>query len=493
MEDDRNTKVRSDLRRALERLAQGKGVQDKNLLEALEGELGVLRGCWGINLKKHEEVEPGSNWTSAHYTVLLNLEAHIRKLKTPVRVSRQKYLYVVSVSFNMQKDKGHAALKGMDLGGRRRWLDNDPGARYSVSESTSWRYLNHAISQIEQQIMVSGYVPVKAGLNNSGKASTDDAISPNGQPSPKSPNDDSADEPRVSASAAKIDRPNRWLRRNRKWLVPAAAVAVAAAVVVPLVTDNPSSGAPPRAPSNNAHPVAVSMATGPVHVDSIAYERDGTGKSDGWSYIFPQKLQMSTDDLAALNKLGGNGPAYEDWMLNKGAVNPDDASIQLLLRNKTNSPITITDVQLVKQCREPLTGTLFYEPEQGSPGDTYLTFNLDNQFSIAKDGATGASYFTGQAAHTIQLVPNETSTLLIDATTKQQYCEFHLNLIIDPSDSSSPVRELVDNNGKPFEVTAIPDSGQRPTFSYYQAVYAVDKAPDGLGFGAADPVTYNGG
>jgi hypothetical protein len=126
-------------------------------------------------------------------------------------------------------------------------------------------------------------------------------------------------------------------------------------------------------------------------------------------------------------------------------------------------------------------------------GDVYLTFDLDDRFPVAKDGETDASYFGGSTAHTVQLSPGEVSTLLIDTTTERQSCTFRFNLIIDPGDGGSPVSEAVDDNGKPFAVTAVPISNQEPKFSYYQQVYAADAAPDGSGFAAVNPVTYGGG
>jgi hypothetical protein len=461
-------------------------MQRDDLKEALTDNLSPLRDCWSINLQAEADV--------VRRAVQVNLQAHIGKLEASKRGGRsrlsesdhvQNYRRVVAVNFNLVSGKDPAGLTQKTLTERRAWLDVEAWGRARVSASTSQRYLNSAIDQIEQQIL-AGYKPV-TDVPETGVAPADDSVDLSGTP---------AEAPAVEATAkVSAGRSNSWLRRHAKWLAPTAAVVVAAAVSVPVVIERSGADAAPRV-SSNGQPIPVAMAAGPVHVDSVVYVRDGSNKALGFSYVFPRKVQLSATDLAGLNQLSGNDPSYDEWMLSRGGVNPDDAPIQLALRNKTSNPISITNIELVKQCVAPLDGTLFYAPPQGEQGDIHLAFNLDDKFPIAKNHQTGASYFAGSNARTIQLLPNETSVLLLDATTKQYYCRFHLNLIVDPEDGGSPVSELVDNNGKPFAVTAVPKKDQfgDVRFAYYQAVYAFYQniTSRGLGYGPVNPVTYNG-
>lgn len=491
MVDSIGPRPRSELWRALQGLTDGLGVQREDLKEALAGKLSILRDCWSINLRAEVGI--------VRRAVVLNLNAHIQKLQPGEPGARsslsfeqhgRNYRRVVAFSFGLLLDKmGDAELRPR-LMDRRKWLAENGPKDWRVSVKTSQRYLEHAISQIERQI-IEGYEPIEYVPE----------VDVESQAIFVQLSDGSAEVSAVDVREPTTDgRSRSWIRRNVKWAAPSAAVVVAAAVTVPiLVIHSGSSGAPPRTSSSNGQPVPVAMVDGPVHVDNVAYERDGTGKSLGYSWIFPQKVQLSADELTGLNKLAGNSAGYQDWMLGKGGVNPNDASIQLTVRNKTDKPVVLTDVKVDKQCSSPLSGTLFFAREQGPVGDVRLALNLDDKFAVVKNHATGGSYFAGDDAHTIQLAPGETSTLLIDAMTKQYYCQFHLNLVVDPEDGGSPVSELVDFNGKPFAVTAVPEEGQYKDvkYSYFQAVYAYYQDPNpadvnlgGLGFGSVNPVTY---
>lgn len=522
-------------KRVLESIADKRGVYGGGLLEILTAK---VRLVWAIPSSEVEVVE-------LRKYVTANLRKHILELEPRTPSRRDAYVRSVSVSFNVYDG---VDLRNTNPTQRREWIEKQPkDSGYRAVEKTGREWLDHAIEQIAISMAIRQYVavkllefknygvdpPVDAGLEEllpfkedadplcvvendllSGNYQPPGAVkhvvqsdSANGVPSnsdltkenPRPELDETGHlaaqapqlpepmEPSPPAEELENVRPPRG-RAFRLSLLMLAAAVVASGVVVGIKFF--TSGSPSGSPSQ---PVSVSMASGPVHVDSVAYERDGSGKSVGWSYVLPQRTQLSATDLASLNNLGGSGQAYQSWMESKGAIVPDDASIQLALRNKTNQLITIENIEVVKQCRQPLSGTLFYAPQQGAQGDIYLTFDLDNRFPVAKDGETGASYFGGSAAHTVQLSPGEVSTLLIDATTEQQYCTFHFNLIVDPGDGGSPVSETVDDNGKPFAVTAVPTADQEPKFTYYQQVYAADAAPDGSGFAAVNPVTYGGG
>ena len=161
MDEDDSGQGRSDLWRALKRLTEGRGIQRDDLLEALAGDLSELQRCWGVNLRNGSKV--------AKDTVGINLSANFRNITPPAlganpgkgkkRLSREEHLkrywHCVQVSFNMGLEKWPELLE-MDITERRRWLED----KMQVSTSTRQRYLNNAITQIENQILASGYMPV---------------------------------------------------------------------------------------------------------------------------------------------------------------------------------------------------------------------------------------------------------------------------------------------------------------------------------------------
>src|SRR5438128_1759684 len=98
MNDDRRAQSRSELRHALQGLAQGLGVQrsDSDLMELLRDELGALRRCWGANLDNGPKF--------VREIVLRNLRAHISRLIVPTRCDRERYIHAVMVNFNTKVD-----------------------------------------------------------------------------------------------------------------------------------------------------------------------------------------------------------------------------------------------------------------------------------------------------------------------------------------------------------------------------------------------------
>jgi hypothetical protein len=159
MNDPESSVTHSALWLALQSLTHGAGVQRDDLLEALTGELGELRRYWGTNLVQTDDAGHLSAVEVARRVVRTNLDLHIRKLHPPKRVDSRKYTYSILVCFNMQTDLAHVPLKDRDLSARRNWLADRAPAQLRVSVSTSQRYLDQAINQIEQQILAAGYEP----------------------------------------------------------------------------------------------------------------------------------------------------------------------------------------------------------------------------------------------------------------------------------------------------------------------------------------------
>jgi hypothetical protein len=494
MNNDRDADGRTPLWRALQALSRGDGILRDSLIEDLNPETGELR-----ELQKYWKIDLHASLKVVRDAVLSRLDDYLDEIIEPRRARqgltsedrREQYFNAVRISFHMWT---HPDLKGADLSERRDWLAKDARGKLRIKPSISQDDLNHAISQIEQQIL-AGCEPIKSVAGAELKNGADDpGCPPVVAPVGKSPE--------ITADG----RSTSWMRCKPIWLAVSSVVVVGVAATIFVIATNRStpSGTPSHTSSSNGQPVPVTMAAGPVSVESIAYVRDGSRKSLGYSYVFPQKVQLSADDLAGLNKLNGKSAEYWQWMLSRGGVNTDDSPIQFTMRNKSNKSIIVTNMQPAAQCKQPLSATLFYAPEQGAEGDIRLAVNLDDKIPVIRDRVSGASYFGGEDAKIIRLEPGETSTLLIDAITTKYYCQLHFNLIVDPEDGSSPISESFDNNGKPFEVSAVPKvvQGGNVKFSYYQKMYAFyqDTSPadlnptgsGGLAYGPVNPVTYNG-
>jgi hypothetical protein len=160
MDDREASEGHSALWLALQRLTRGAGIQREDILEALAGELSELQRYWGTNLNRSTQADREMALREAQYAISSNLRIHINGLKPPRGVPPQKFIHVIDVSFNIQRDKLHLNLKDADLSERRNWLARKAPAQLRVSVKTSQRYLNHAISQIEQQVLSSGYQPI---------------------------------------------------------------------------------------------------------------------------------------------------------------------------------------------------------------------------------------------------------------------------------------------------------------------------------------------
>jgi len=385
----------------------------------------------------------------------------------------------------MLRDEKYVALKRLDLTRRLEWFEHKAPAGERVKYRTGRRYLERAIGQIAEQIVGAGYKPVVAddreisssfvptsslltelGSQSAQLPAMDAVPHSTGQPTTPAANDTFAVLPGEGSSARK--------RRRTRWMAVASITAAGLLIVTTAVIfkpSNPGGGAKTGAAPTTAtmRPAGASATNGPVRADSVAYIRDG-GDS---SYAFARNLKLTSADLAGLNRLIGDKAGYEKWALNQGGVNPFDAKIQIALRGNSSQTVVITDVQVAARCGKPLTGTLLYSPAAGPNGDAGIRFDLDKPHPVAQDANDDDAYFAGPNAHTISLAPGEVTTLLIDALTARQHCDFSLNLIV-ATGQGQPVAEKIDNHGTPFQVTAIANgTGSSPLkYADYQAVYA---------------------
>jgi len=162
----------------------------------------------------------------------------------------------------------------------------------------------------------------------------------------------------------------------------------------------------------------------------------------------------------------------------RGAIDTASGSnVYALQVSDGTSNFRIVDIQPATSCTQPLHGTLFYSPSAAGDPVTQLNLNLDkpqipasyevyNQVNGVWTPKNISNYF---GHYTVSLKYGEQFTFDIDAATELHYCQFTLKMTV--VDGSGSVVESIDNNGKPFRVTAIYGREAAPTFSRYNVVY----------------------
>lgn len=157
MGNDRDVDGRTPLWRALQALSRGDGILRESLVDDLNPETGELK-----ELQKYWKLDLSVGPRKLAHDVWSRLEDYVNELEP--RQARQglssedrkeQYLNAVRVSFSMST---HPDLEGVDLSARRNWLARDERGKLKIAPSVSQDDLNHAISQIERQIL-AGYKP----------------------------------------------------------------------------------------------------------------------------------------------------------------------------------------------------------------------------------------------------------------------------------------------------------------------------------------------
>lgn len=288
-------------------------------------------------------------------------------------------------------------------------------------------------------------------------------------------------------------------RRARTWIIGVVLAGLATGIGT-LVTNAVGGGA-----SVVIHAVAGSTPTAsptPRAVKPVQLEYVGPVDSlpDG-SFVLPSSVSLTGAQLAEASRLNWSGSVsdHDQLVASLHAVSPsdgvDDGTVKITMRGAASDTVTITGMDVVKQCGAPLTGTLFYSPPAGESTSIDLGFNLDDPISPAQNeqgGSFSGSFFAGKD---ITLQTGEVQTLNVTVGTSEHYCTFYFELHVVTE--TGVVSEKIDDNGKPFAVTAIPVGGANGIdFAAYSTVYVGGVAnSDGNAGGAfvqVNPKTYNG-
>lgn len=159
--------------------------------------------------------------------------------------------------------------------------------------------------------------------------------------------------------------------------------------------------------------------------------------------------------------------------------------IQLILHNDARQVATLSDIQVVKQCTAPFTGTELWNPAESAIDNISIGFNLDSSTSDAQFVDSSNRFYGNYfAKKSIQFSPGESDTLSIFVLTTRQSCRFTFNLYVD--DGAHRYTERVANAGRPFTASAgLP-------FSRFREIYAGGNATRNGDYVREDPKTYEG-
>jgi hypothetical protein len=203
-----------------------------------------------------------------------------------------------------------------------------------------------------------------------------------------------------------------------------------------------------------------------------------------WAFpnlYLPDREQLNDISSLIESSTPADRSAFAAWFFSRGAYEIGGASTQLVIQNNRSYPIRIIDMNVVKSCGAPLTGTLFFGAGGAVDSTVGLGFNLDSPDTDAE-----AARGTGPAAwtpgyfdnYTISLEPGEQQVFDIYTVTTNQACVYRLQATV--LDGSKKVYQLIGDGAEPFRVTAMPGSAG-PDFAAYKAVFMGGAASSGNG------------
>ena len=438
---------RSELWLALQRLTNGLGVQRPDLIPALSGELRALREVWGLNLGQQAPSSTVEENATVRKILILNLRAHIGRISPPRGRSPHQYRHAVILSFNAFLNEDRSFLADADLSVRRNWLADKAPKELRVSVSTSQRYLNNALDQIEKQLLSPSNMVGKPQIA-SGNTNDDDlvanssisvtateektAVESSGKDqstSAASPDEIHSEEAKEEAlddlassgfntttttyDMSSTDNRKSWYivqtpRARKVWLVLAAIVVLVFGLFAAFILHSPSRDSPQSPSSANDRPTSSACSSLTATTDAYKECMEGPDVVDGKlvPYACPE---TSTPTSASPSSSSGNAvlvDLYQKasslpcWSPIFAPATPGQ-KIYFEIRYQNNSP----DVQRNVEFRVGLPKNFDLVP-----GSTYLKNGNNPQGlfvesnSIATDGILTGDYAPGAAGYVLFLV-----------------------------------------------------------------------------------------
>lgn len=314
-------------------------------------------------------------------------------------------------------------------------------------------------------------------------------------------------------STAKKPAHKSWWRKPEVWLGGAATTVITGivtGVLVNLLGTQAQKAIDPPA-SASAAPISVqgqaSQANGrPTINRSPPSQQSGpplTILSEdpihdfGSTWVFPEKYLVTQGQI---NYLGStidhdNIAAYDQWFFDRGAY-ATAVDMQLVLQNNRSHLVRILDMNVLKACQHPLTGTLFFSPDAGADANIRLGFNLSSPDTEA-EAATGWDTSTWKPDYfdnyTVSVQPGAQQVFNVRAVVSNESCTFRIQATI--LDGEKTIYQIIGDGNQPFRITstASPFHNTALNFSDYQAIYAGGIASPNLkeAFVRVNPNTYN--
>jgi hypothetical protein len=242
-------------------------------------------------------------------------------------------------------------------------------------------------------------------------------------------------------------------RKPLVWLGGLVTV-VLGGVLVSVLSNEAQRFVPPPAPatstasSDHAGPPLMVVSERPLNVDEFAY------------WAFPDRLALSARKLAYVNSLflhdGPTSLPVAHYFSSLGGYAIHSIETLVVVQNNRSYPIRIIDMHVIKSCRAPVTGTIFYAP--GGAEDTIigLGFDLDSADTGARivrgmRGIQTADYFD---KYTISIGPGAQQVFRFQASTSRYACTFRYQATI--LDGKKQVYQLIGNGRQPFRVSTAP-------------------------------------
>jgi hypothetical protein len=516
MSDGGGAKPHSELWKALQKLTDGLGVQRDDLKEVLAGKLALLRDCWSINLRADISV--------VRRAVTLNLAEHIQRLEPTDRGPRSElssdqharnYRRVVIVNFNLVGKQDEAGLAKMVLMARRGWLASTGRESFRVSTSTSQRYLEHAIDQIEDQIR-EGYEPIESASESDDRLEQDFAeifatttVNPADQVTSldgmrisnqvEDSTNHADDAPAVPVSR-RVRQGVRWLWRDRKGLVVVSGVVVAVAISLVVWLAPGGQGSSNKAIDT---PTSTPAVSSPYLTTTATADFGG----DGYSVVFADK--NAALPFVAQNRSGsaggvGNGITdVFDRELSAGAYAAGSEELNVSLKNKSTSELEITNIELVNFKHDPIPlGAMFENPgEQNEAGSVGFVLDQTGAVPLTYDSGTGtfgSSYF--RAKPSIAVPPDGLTSLQINFLAQAGAYSFSIVLDYTVNGTHEHAYVTGQDGNKPLVVrvsatlcsklpASVPAAEQQQfeQDQYQGAYHVIDDMNAGLELVATDP------
>lgn len=223
-----------------------------------------------------------------------------------------------------------------------------------------------------------------------------------------------------------------------------------------------------------------------VKVKSVSILRN---QNQGGTYLFAKPMDFTGAELLEAGRTESDA-----WFRKRGGVDPDESEVQVILEGQQQGTVRITGLDVTRHCTRPLTGTLMLSPPGGSDDTIRIGVDLDAARIIPHDIAGDDPERPFFAEHTVSLAEKEQVVLNIVASTGKHYCTVSYTLNVLTDDGTQRLK--IDNAGKPFEVSAVPQiekADGEVMHPMYERLYVggVLTTSDSPAFVPKDPKTYH--